>query len=361
MLGQHDEDEGPDAAEAYVSGGGDDVDDDPEVDERPLRPALEQGPVLQLAPVAYALLGSSSSESSGSSTEEPSLASQGTSGCHSEAGCGDPGSDPAPGFSGGLVYTAGQDVLYCTYGDDTLSVPLGGWAVEEVETVVHGLHTGNWEPFQQMMATDESGDAVEPSSSGKRGLRSVSRETVSRALESSWRPRRQVVLLWLLLLWLAWGSFQLVGGERFQDQELCQPTLLEDASSTALLVRRKAQDVDLPEEEMYGCDGSVMWECFRMLLIIVTWELFRRVVVCRLAWSARFKEAGSQTSPLGVVPMPLDGSMRCRGKILYCFWRAGLQVDPEEYPSGIQSEFYSLVGAYLQRVEQGLVSESDSD
>ena len=351
----------PDVADAYFRGDEVDVDDDPWLDEMPLRTAQLPGPVVRLEPIAQALFSSSSEEGSDSTAEpsEPSLRTpEGGSEAEGEE------RDEVQGFGGlvGPVYSAGEGVLLCTYVDDVLQVPLPGWSCQEIETIVHGLQTGDWAGFQQILSTEpsESTTSAAPPGHGETGLGSTSDRQLFRVVETSWRPRRLVALWWFLLLWMIWCGFQVAGSAVVEATEIPLVPLTNDEGCRALQVRPEAQDVDFLEGEI-GCDGGFVWEGVKAALVIMTWEFLRWIGTRAVAGNRRSLETGSQTSSEGVVVMPLQEGMRCRGKILFCFWRSGLKVEIEEYPERIQSEFHSLVGAYLGRLEEGFVSESDSD
>ncbi|CAE7192737.1 GIP, partial [Symbiodinium microadriaticum] len=58
--------------------------------------------------------------------------------------------------SSALVYQAGDGVLFCWYGDDCVQVPLQGWGVSDVATIVHGLNTGDWSAFQRVISDGEN-------------------------------------------------------------------------------------------------------------------------------------------------------------------------------------------------------------
>ena len=237
-------------------------------------------------------------------------------------------------------------------------MPLPGWSQEEIETIVLGLHTGSWDRFQAVVASGSGEETVQPPgpSSGNEGQGSWSSVPFGRF----GRPRRYVAVLGLIVLWVCWCCLRTGLAIKLEpgDPEIEQ---CPQVDSTALQVRPDALDVDSAAEETFGCDGSVLWELTKILGVILTWETAKWGWKHWFAARKFFAAAGSQTEALNDIPMPLCDLIRCRGKILYCLWRAGFQFDVDSYPLRIQTEFYDLVGSYWVRVDQGFVSETDSD
>ena len=358
------------AADAYILSGvrtfpfeeREGIEDDADIDERPIRGlAWRPDPVLRLAPVAEALLASSSSssadsEDTGSSTTDPSVGSLGVLSSsedgrepQAEGLAQLPGPLPA---TAGLAYAAEDGCLVVTYVDDVNRVPLPGWTVEEVETIVQGLQTGDWSLFQEMMA--ESRDvSVEVHSGG------VVQEPQGPRTWTGFQGfgfRGVFLVFWILFSFLKVAVAQ---GSGFLEVET-QCSSSEEAFELAVIPA--PLDVEDPrEEQVYGCDGSTMWEIAKSFLIVLIWEASRRIWNRRFQGKTVLRDASCQTSEGGVVVLPLGSEVRCRSSILFCFWRAGLKVEVDAYPERIQSEFYHSVGAYLSRLEDGIVSESDSN
>ena len=122
--------------------------EDLEVDERPHRAPMPGAPVLRLRPVLDELLHQpSSEEDESSSTVEPSDTFADLS-----EGNEDEATPPLGPPQQGIVYMAGEGVLFCLYGDDWVQVPLQGWSVSDVAAIVQGLNTGDWSELQRVMA-----------------------------------------------------------------------------------------------------------------------------------------------------------------------------------------------------------------
>ena len=334
-------------------------DEDVEIDERPHRARPPGGPVLRLRPVLDELLEASSSEGEvSSSTAEPSENLVDWSDGNEEERV------PPGTSSSALVYQAGDGVLFCWYGDDCVQVPLQGWGVSDVATIVHGLNTGDWSAFQRVIsdgenrpvASSEEVHAIpgEEEGPGVEGFR----VRVERPLFGSSWGRFRRFWLFLLLLWL---EVQAARGYEFSTRGFEQEYCPGDQE----LVLRQAwplhQDVEIPEEDCRCQGSSCWWEVVRMILVLLTWEIIRRGCRCCAASPRGLVDVGCQTSSWNLVPLPLEEHVRCRAKILFCLWRAGFKIDTEGYPGRIQSEFNELVGGYLLRVESGGVSSSDSD
>ena len=358
------------AADAYILSGvrvfpfeeREEVDDDPTIDDRPVRGlAWRPDPVLRLAPVADALLGSSSSSSGSSerdedSTTEPSVEAtevpdNSDDGRDSVAQAVPCQLEPTPGPVG-LTYVAQEEGLMVIYVDDAFTVPLPGWTVGEVGTVVQGLQTGDWGLFQEMM---------EGTSEGSVG---VSSEGVAQEQRASrrWRELRGFGFRGVFLfLWIMFSLLKVAVAQELNALEAVSQRASFKESCDSVTLHLSPDVVDPEEEEVYGCDGLVMWEVAKALFTVMTWEASRRLWNRRFYGRAVLRDAGSQTREDGVVLLPLGSGVRCRSRILFCLWRAGFKIEVDAYPERIQSEFYHSVGAYLSGLEDGVVSESDSD
>ena len=85
-----------------------------------------------------------------------------------------------------------------------------------------------------------------------------------------------------------------------------------------------------------GCDGSVLWEVVKMIVLIWIWETGRCCIRGRSPIRNHGREVATQTSGLNVVPLPLKKGVPNRGDILFALWKAGYQVDVDapEYSEG---------------------------
>ena len=102
-----------------------------------------------------------------------------------------------------------------------------------------------------------------------------------------------------------------------------------------------------------GCDGSVLWEVAKVIVLIGIWETGRCCIQGRTPIRNHGQEVATQTSGLNVVPLPLIKGVPNRSDILFALWKAGYKVDADapEYSEGVRSRFYSLIGGYLSRLE----------
>ncbi|CAE7355520.1 RE2 [Symbiodinium sp. CCMP2456] len=345
------------AAESYLQHGVrvypfEEIEEDVELDERPIRREGPVAPVLRLVPIVQELDGASESEESDQSTTEPSVDSVSSPDGGSELGqtvalSEDVATEGIAPVALGPAYEARDAELVCTYGDDSVVVPLPGWSLADVETIVQGLRTGDWSDFQEMISR---GDVR-----FREGTRAVSVGVI-------WRPRRVVVLVVLLILCVLWKSLKVVEAVKVDPKaQLREEDLTcSDSLGRELQLTSRTLDVDLSEEEwVTGCDGSVLWKALKAVLLVVTWEVVRRFV--SWAFKPSRLESSSQTESGTVLQLPLGDEVRCRGRILFCLWQAGIKIDVEQYPEGIQSEFFGLVGDYLTRVEEGIAFDTDSD
>ena len=252
-----------------------DFGDDGEIDERPIRPRVGPGPVgMRFEPIGQGLLGESSSESdsgdSGDSTTEPSVfsASQDSSREDLEveqvqAEAVEGNQEGAVGAGRGPSCQASEGVSLCAYGDDVLTVPLQGWTVSEVATVVLGLQTGDWTSFQQMMAEAPTLSAS-PSSS-------VDPPTVVRPrlrLKSGVVGLTRVLrgVFWMFLFfWVGIQSARAQEGKEGQSVVLWEPS---EGCCAGLSVQVSAERGSaVLSETGTGCDGTVLWELAKAFFV----------------------------------------------------------------------------------------------
>ncbi|CAE7798008.1 GIP [Symbiodinium necroappetens] len=355
-----------DAAQAYLHSGVRSYpfeeaseEEDLELDERPHRAPLQRGPVLHLRPVVDELLHVPSSEEDvSSSTAEPSETFAELS--DGNEGEGTPQRPPQQG----IVYMAGEGVLFCLYGDDCVQVPLQGWSMSDVAAIVQGLNTGDWSDFQRVMSEgtltapgiqDEPRAPLEDELRG--GALSSGLSSGSSSSVGIWGWHRRC-WIFLLLLWLEVQAVRACGVEIEEDRvEQCS----EDQGVMLWKGSPLDQDAVMPEGDWIRCDGSVFWEISKVVVVVLIWEIVRRSCCSGTASVRKPVDAESQTTSFNIVPLPLSGQVRCRAKILFCLWRAGFKIDAEGYPERIQSEFHALVGGYMLRVESGGITSSDSD
>ena len=109
-----------------------------------------------------------------------------------------------------------------------------------------------------------------------------------------------------------------------------------------------------------NCDGTTLEFLCKIILVVGTWEIVKKACQWMCLRRKTLVHNGSQTHPLGIVPMPLSQGIPNRGHILFSLWRGGYKIDAEDYSEKIRSRFHSLVGHYLSRVEEGVVSEGSS-
>ena len=249
-------------------------------------------------------------------------------------------------------------LLACAYGDDVAVLPLPGWSAAEVSELVQGLTVEGEEPAQSEVS--EVGTSIGDNSLSEVPAPERRGRTAWFLGCEVWRPRRSLALLGLLVVWILWSFIRTAVADKIEPRGPLEAQCLPPPVSLALQVRSDTSDVANPEVELdYGCDGGVLWEVSKGVLLVLTWEVLRRLT--GRIWRTRGVHCGSQTEPDGIILMPLGPEVRCRGRILFCLWHAGFKVDIELYSERIQSEFHSLVGTYLARVEDGGVSEENSD
>ena len=342
---------GMDAADAYVQAelreaSPQEREDDPSLDDRrPFRRV--QVNQFQWPPLGQALEQlSSSSEGRESSTTRPSEAfSSGESSVR-----GTEASEVEAGSSGGFgpVYEAFEESMAVTYVDDRIVVELPGWSLAEVEDLVRRLESGDGVELQRFLSGGQARQGSEAS-------------VPVGHVRSPWRPQRMQMLLGLLVLWIFCSFLRVVVAVdvellRASDRQCTEGPVVGEAQ-----VAFYAQDVDIPEDEGgEPCDGSYLWEASKAVLLILTWEITRHLCFCCRRVS-KTRSVGSQTDPGATISMPLGADVHCRGRILFCLWQAGFNIDVGPYPERIRSEFHGLVGDYLLRVEDGEISDWDSD
>ena len=338
-----------------------DYEEDEEIDERPIRPRAEPGPVrIGFAVDGRELLGEDSSESasssrdSGDSTTEPSIFSVSRDSSVEEA---NPVSTEAAecereltsGAGGRPRYEASEGALLCFYVDDVVTVPLTGWSLSEVATIVQGLEVGDWTAFQQLMA-EAPPVTGSSSSSGDSPMLVLPRYGLRKGVLGLIGVFRKVLKV-VVVLWVC------VQGARAQEEGEGQvvpwePLETDHCRDLSGQVSVQGRDAALSEIST-GCDGSVMWEVAKALLLIGTWEVVRRVFAGIMRCRRVGVEVSCQTHEMNIVPMPLAESVPSRDNILFALWVAGFKIDIEQYPEEVQGGFHALVGDYLCRVEDG--------
>ena len=188
---------------------------------------------------------------------------------------------------------------------------------------MQGLEEGDWTAFQQLMA--EAPPVTESSSSSgdfpmlvlpRYGLR----KGVLGLIGVFWKVLKVVVLLWVC-----------VQGARAQEEGEGQVVPWEPLEADHCLdlsgqVSVQSRDAALPEIGS-GCDGSVMWEVAKALLLIGTWEIVRRVFAGMIRCRRVGVEVSCQTHEMNIVPMPLAESVPSRDNILFALWVAGFKID----------------------------------
>ena len=353
-----------DAGEAYMQSEQSDFEDDPTLDELPLRPRqlhVELPPVVGFG----AFFDDSEVSSEGESTGEPSVASVVSAGSEPEVAfreeeeetSGD-GSERLVGI-GVVSYEAALGGLVVSTGDDRFEVPLPGWSLSSVEAVVQGLQTGTWSDWQEILdsvppvAGDSAQGSVMLDGPGD-GLPYVSGARGPRA-RVSWA-------FWIRVLVILWAWVGVVSGS----EVLAEPgdTPLEvytpACPSYELQVRSPVEGIVKPWDEDFQCDGSVLWELSKVCLIVGTWELAKFLWHRARRACVTTCSTACQTCDRSFIPLPLPEGIRSRARILFCLWRAGYAVDSEPYPEDVQSELFWLIGDRLKRLEDGEVSESAS-
>ena len=335
------------AAEAYFRTGEqrypftDSSSEDEAIDERRhVQPQLR----VRRVPMYPPSESSSGSSDSGASTTEPSDPSTVDVSGDSEIIGRDPEWTDGPFEESPVAacsYCAGNQGFTVLCGDDQHWVPLEGWSLEEVQTVVEGLTSGDWSSFYALYPI-EGGEASDVSgflggSVGSPG-----------SLEQGIRR----LFLWVLVFLMV--PIQVRGEETrmvvYQSFEENWRPPCEDSSA---LVCPETPDVTMLGGIGYGC----WFEVFRIAAAIGIWE-FLKFLLRRCQRRKDFKTAASQTQGSGIIPLPLPDGIPHRDRILFCLWRSGFSIDVECYPRKIQDSFNFLVGDWLVRGARN--SESSS-
>ena len=353
-----------DAGEAYMQSEQSDFEDDPTLDELPLRPRQLN---VDLPPVVGfgAFFDDSEVSSEGDSTGEPSVVSGVSAGSELEAAFREEEEETSGDGSEWLVgvgvvsYEAALGSLIVCTGDDRFEVPLPSWSLSSVEAVVQGLQTGTWSNWQEILdsappAADDSaqssvlldgpGDGL-PYVRGARGLRA----------RVSWA-------FWIRVLVILWAWVGVVSGSEVSvvPKDAQMEVYTPACTSHELQVRSYAEGIVKPWDEDFQCDGSVLWELFKVCLIVGIWELAKFLWHRARRACVTTCSTACQTCDHSFVPLPLPEGIRSRARILFCLWRAGYAVDSEPYPEDVRSELFWLIGDRLKRLEDGEASESAS-
>ena len=125
----------------------------------------------------------------------------------------------------------------------------------------------------------------------------------------------------------------------------------DDGQCRALAVRSSGQE---PERVAQVEGFDVRWGVIGALTVISIWEALK--FVCR--GRRRCETAESQTEGTSYVPLPLEGGVPNRARILECLWQAGYAIDIDHYPSDVQDEYFSILG---ERMRRRCLEDDDSD
>ncbi|CAE7831874.1 RE1 [Symbiodinium sp. CCMP2592] len=350
----------PEEAEQLSSG----HEDDESVDDRPLRPRTEDPGRVRWGPVGQAVLEDSSSESegSGSSTTEPSVVGVSADSSSEQSEECQPVEEGTPlegSRVGGLPrtsYQAAEGKLLVFYGDDELEVPLPGWSQSAVQGIVTGLDVGDWSGLEAaVQGLGEAVPSVDVDAPAEPDQLEAAEPAPGQGWIGSWL---RVVVTLCLISWIVLRGIQGVGATKVEE---CAVDLLEPRDSQAQARSDARDDVALSCGSS-ACDGSSLWTLFVSAASVGIWELSKSLAFKCFKRAHQRADAGTQTSELNVVPMPLAEGIPSRARILYSFWRAGYVIQAEHYSERIQREFETLVGGWLCRNEEGLVSpQSSSD
>ncbi|CAE7247520.1 RE1 [Symbiodinium sp. CCMP2592] len=351
----------PEEAEQLSSG----HEDDESVDDRPLRPRTEDPGRVRWGPVGQAVLledSSSESEGSGSSTTEPSVVGVSADSSSEQSEECQPVEEGTPleGLRvGGLPrtsYQAAEGKLLVFYGDDELEVPLPGWSQSAVQGIVTGLDVGDWSGLEAaVQGLGEAVPSVDVDAPAEPDQLEAAEPAPGQGWIGSWL---RIVVTLCLISWIVLRGIQGVGATKVEE---CAVDLLGPRDSQAQARSDARDDVALSCGSS-ACDGSSLWTLFVSAVSVGIWELSKSLAFKCFKRAHQRADAGTQTSELNVVPMPLAEGIPSRARILYSFWRAGYVIQAEHYSERIQREFETLVGGWLCRNEEGLVSpQSSSD
>ena len=367
-----------------------DLEEDPTLDDRPHRALGTQ--IHVVVQLFREEVWSSSESESGDSTAEPSIVSASSS----DAGGSEEAwvirdaeariiQDTEPQALG-VNFRAGNEVLIGTFADDEFSIHLEGWSQAEVETLVTGLNGGEWMSFHTMLAqTSDQGSEASTQVSSSQGAAWVIGVVVGLGLAGAFIQSWSVgfVLGWFLLFWYrsrrglvetfarVWGVrprgdscwvvflyvlWLVLGGVLPSSAEV---VAYEDGPVYELTGRSTGAGGMCPEDEHgFSSDADRSLDLWLFVACVIgIWEIVRALLLrmCRSRKRVRDQAVSPET-----VPWPLHPGVPHRANILYCYWRAGYAVDVSEYPEGVQSRFYDLLGSHLVRRDRDNLSSTDS-
>ena len=347
------------AAQEYLRTGQRVYPDDPasedsgRVDEHPYRaPRRQEGGVRQVLAVPSDSSDETSEESLDSTTEPSGNSVTASSECVPVEPA--PGEHPASELGVGILvvrYEAVAEALVVFHGDDCFEVPLPGWSEEAIQAVAECIQSGNWSEWQEILQILPRPGHEEVAPSERLQLIRYGR------LWGRWA--RFWVVVAVVLGILLWGFRGVGASESSIGEQYCVPESLLSLESQALQLRSEERRPVARVEEGSRCDGETLERLVVCCFIIGTWEITKRAGSW-LARSRKVQERGTQTPEMNIVPMPLPLGVRSRARILYSLWRAGYRVQADDYPERVRAQFDSLVGDWLIRNNEGLVSSSSS-
>ena len=147
--------------------------------------------------------------------------------------------------------------------------------------------------------------------------------------------------VWLFLVVL-FGLVRLDGASEVQERDSVAGTI--DGQETSNLVPY-VESVCTAGQAVVERGRSVVTETVKICSIVALWEILKLV---HRRVRKRTRTAMSQTSSMGIVPMPLAGGVPHRANILFSLWRAGYEVPIEPYPEEVQDCFHGYVGEFLR-------------
>ena len=171
------------------------------------------------------------------------------------------------------------------------------------------MSTGDWTSFTQLTEGREYDGSVPGSSSD--------------TPQEVFRGRRRFRGLWGFLegirgiLWSVFVLWFLVQGVQAQAEGEGLQVVLRDSSA------RPENAVLLTGWD--GCDGSVLWEVAKVIVLIGIWETGRCCIQGRTPIRNHGQEVATQTSGLNVVPLPLIKGVPNRSDILFALLESWLQ------------------------------------